>query len=323
MIFVETLTRHHDVIERFRVAGDFATIGRAYDNDVVLSDSYVAPHHLRIARLEDGTFEAGDLGTTNGLLDATGKRVERALLDGDTVIRIGHTLLRARSELYSVEPERTRPPARRQWWVASWLATALVAILLAETWLHETGETRATTFLYPVLIFAAIVLVWTTLWALVSRLFSGSARFATHLAIALAGMLVLDAYLTTTGLVHYAVSAKMLADLAYVGLWAIAGGTALFHLRAIGPRNLGAKVTVLAALVALGIGTQSLMQADSRRVTGEEATAIEAWPPSFRLAAPQSAAHFFGDVDALRASLERARLEPPQADDRPLRRSVD
>jgi pSer/pThr/pTyr-binding forkhead associated (FHA) protein len=54
VIWVEVLGRHRDVAARYRCAGPMVHVGRAYDNDVVLDDPYVAPRHLRIARDESG-----------------------------------------------------------------------------------------------------------------------------------------------------------------------------------------------------------------------------------------------------------------------------
>ena len=57
MIWVEVLSRQHDVISRHRIAdvaeGASIRIGRAYDNDVVIDDAYVAPHHLQLSRDAD------------------------------------------------------------------------------------------------------------------------------------------------------------------------------------------------------------------------------------------------------------------------------
>src|SRR5690606_23682810 len=67
MMWIEVLNREGDVVARERIPADEARIGRAFDNDVVLSDPHVAPHHLRVSRAGDGTLVAEDLGTINGL----------------------------------------------------------------------------------------------------------------------------------------------------------------------------------------------------------------------------------------------------------------
>jgi signal transduction histidine kinase len=98
MIWVEVLSRHHDVLSRHRCDDD-ASIGRAYDNDVVLDDPYVAPHHVRLAREADGALYAEDLGTVNGI--STGpraRRQSRVPLDGREVLHVGRTLLRVRDD---------------------------------------------------------------------------------------------------------------------------------------------------------------------------------------------------------------------------------
>ncbi|MCP4187301.1 MAG: FHA domain-containing protein [Gammaproteobacteria bacterium] len=44
---------------------DQIRVGRALDNDIILSDPTVAPHHLRITRLEDGQIHLENLSTVN------------------------------------------------------------------------------------------------------------------------------------------------------------------------------------------------------------------------------------------------------------------
>ena len=54
MISVEVLSRHRDVVARYRSDASATTVGRAYDNDVVIDDPAVAAHHLRIFRDDGG-----------------------------------------------------------------------------------------------------------------------------------------------------------------------------------------------------------------------------------------------------------------------------
>ena len=46
VIWVEVLSRHHDVVARHRCVGPEVHIGRGYDNDVVIDDPYVAARHV-------------------------------------------------------------------------------------------------------------------------------------------------------------------------------------------------------------------------------------------------------------------------------------
>lgn len=66
-------------------------IGRDASADFVLEDSLVSRRHLRIVQ-EAGSWQAEDLGSTNGML-VNGRRTKRfRLTDGDT-IKVGSTSL--------------------------------------------------------------------------------------------------------------------------------------------------------------------------------------------------------------------------------------
>ena len=50
----------------YRVEGPSITIGRGYQNDVVLSDSHICANHLRLDQVEGG-WQLTDLGSINGI----------------------------------------------------------------------------------------------------------------------------------------------------------------------------------------------------------------------------------------------------------------
>ncbi len=89
VIWVEILSRRRDVAARYRFEGPEIRIGRAYDNDVVLDDPFVAANHVRLFRSADGELIAEDAGSANGLfLDRDKQRQERIVIDGERPIRI-------------------------------------------------------------------------------------------------------------------------------------------------------------------------------------------------------------------------------------------
>jgi len=47
------------------IEGEVTTLGRALDNDIILSDPTVAPHHLKIVRHQDGRLELINLAEVN------------------------------------------------------------------------------------------------------------------------------------------------------------------------------------------------------------------------------------------------------------------
>ncbi|MDX2649238.1 FHA domain-containing protein [Streptomyces sp. PA03-1a] len=68
-------------------------IGRASDNDLVVSDLLVSRHHAELRSLPDGGYEIVDLHSHNGTyLD--GQRVERAVVHQGDIIDVGHAVFR-------------------------------------------------------------------------------------------------------------------------------------------------------------------------------------------------------------------------------------
>jgi hypothetical protein len=113
VMWIEVLARDGEVPSRDRIERAEARIGRAFDNDVVVNDPHVAPHHLRVFRGEDGELVAEDLGTLNGLYAELGaRRVQRLSLAAEPAhAHRPHDPARARRRA-PVAPERALTPPR-------------------------------------------------------------------------------------------------------------------------------------------------------------------------------------------------------------------
>jgi pSer/pThr/pTyr-binding forkhead associated (FHA) protein len=311
MIWVEVLSRHHDVVARFR-CGDEARIGRAYDNDVVLDDPYVAPHHVRIARDESGALQAEDLGSVNGLHVAdSDARVTTVALDGQRILRVGRTLLRVRAPEFAVPPERKAVPVARTWPMIAVLSVVVIGLSLLTLWLNETREMQPSRYFLPVLGVVLVVLVWTTGWTVLSRIFTGIAHFDRHLLIALGGLLAFFLFDELSDYGAFAFSSRGLADYAYVGNWILFAALCFVHLRAMGPRRAAVKGGAVAALAVAAIAAQTLSRSDDSSLVGQQSYLEGLKPPMFRLKRAQSLDGFFGETQRIKDALDKARLEPP------------
>jgi len=67
-------------------------IGRAPDNEVVISDTSVSRNHLEIIKTDRGVFILKDLNSRNGTY-VNGKKVNETTLQETDIIRIGNTTL--------------------------------------------------------------------------------------------------------------------------------------------------------------------------------------------------------------------------------------
>ncbi len=313
VVWIEVVSRARDVVARHRCVGSEIRIGRAYDNDVVLDDPYVAPHHLRICRNETGGWIAEDLETANGLyLDHGHDRFGWVEIDGNRLIRIGHTYLRLREASHAVAPERTDQPRSRLWPILAVLAVILAVIDVGSSWLTEVTEPKLSPYLVSVLMVALLIGIWTAIWSVLTRIFSGQARFEQNLLIALAGMVTYALYREFTEFAGFAFSWSTLASYQYIGIWALLGAVCFLHLRIVSPTRLKLKAGLLIALLATGIGVQLLNQSELRTGSGidRQHMVMHLLPPEFRLTPLQSEDSFFADIEALKAKLDHDRTEP-------------
>jgi hypothetical protein len=317
VIWIEILARHQ-AVARQRASGPVITVGRAYDNDIVLDDPHVAPHHLRLLRGEDGRWSAEDLGTLNGIRVA-GARRNRVALDGDTTLQIGHTGIRLRASAHAVPPELPLLRTRPRWPVALVCLVAMLGLSLLQAWLSETGESKLVSYLTALLTLAIVTVVWASVWSVISRIFTGYAQYGRHLFIASAGMLIYVIYDLLTDIGAFALSLPALMAYGFIGAWLVFALVCFAHLRALGPSRLALKAVCVLLLAGLGVAIQGLRMADGRTSSGQPTIAAlqKLEPPASRLVAPQAQSAFFTGAADLKASLDQARTEdlPPGSDD--------
>jgi len=310
MIWVEILSRHRDVISRFRIAGAEARVGRGYDNDVILDDPYVAPQHLRVFRDEAGQLIAEDMGSANGVfLDGDRSRLARIVVDGAKPIRIGQTYLRVRELNHAVERERMARPERE---ILPILAVAalgglVLGIDMLKVWLTQISEPRVSNYLTPLLMIAASILAWAGLWALLSRIFSGRSHFLVNLLVALAGILAFSVYNEFAEISSFAWTWSTASTYQYVVVWSILAAVCFFHLRAIGTTRLWLKGATVTIVIAIAIAAQTLQRSEAFSDSGRENATHLLMPPSFRAVPFRDESAFFADIAGLRASLDRDR----------------
>ncbi len=315
VVWLEILGRHRDVVSRTRLAAKSITLGRAYDNDIVLDDPHVGAHHLRIARGDDGAWVAEDLGSINGLVvDGERVRRERVVLGDATTVLAGHTGLRLRHATDAVPAELPLVRSAPRWPLALVCIVVLFALEWLGLWLGETGEPKLIRYLTPLATIAIAIAVWTTQWSVVSRVFSGHARFGLHLLIVAAGLLAFSLYDQLSDLGAFALSWTRLSNTVYIVAWLTFAAVCFAHLRALGNTKLPWKATAVIALAALGITMQSLKLSDWRASSGQAATLQKLEPPSIRIVSAQAENAFFASNDALKADLDKARSEEPTGD---------
>jgi hypothetical protein len=96
-IIIEEISRNYKVINRYKLTKENITIGRGYDNDIILSDPHTCPNHLHIDFVE-GSWKISDQKSINGCFleeqqNKNHNADQHVINDGD-IISVGKSQLR-------------------------------------------------------------------------------------------------------------------------------------------------------------------------------------------------------------------------------------
>jgi hypothetical protein len=303
--FIETLARNGDVLHRQQVDSLPIRIGRGYDNDFIVDDSYAAPRHARIEAGADGQLLLRDLGTRNGVVHQ-GKRQASLALGGNTVVRIGHTMLRVRAADFPVPPE-LRDRTMHGWegalpGSAGIVLVGALAVLL--TWLADTQSFQLIRYLQSLAYGIGGALVWAGLWALGNRLFGRHARLGRHLFIFACGMAALTFYRLGASALGYAYSLEALTRYGSHAAILLVAGMIYFHLATVKPRERRRYATICVALALLGSGLSLISNEQRYGRAADELFMAVLLPPAMRASPDHGVDEFMGQVGAMKAQLD-------------------
>lgn len=236
--FIEVLDRRRHVAQRVPIAESPLTLGRAYDNDVVIDDPYVCPAHARM-RVEGENLLVEDFGSLNGLFcGARSDRVARAVIAPDASFRVGHTWVRYRGANRPVAPAQPDSYTQSRVWafrkpalIEAALTLSTLALAL-EVFFETRTETRVLEIAARTVPICVFLVLWAGLWALIGKVVTEKPHFLAQLAIA-ATLLVTTSLLTAcVGYLAYLLAADdYFYPISLIGVFA-AGAVMLYaHLR--------------------------------------------------------------------------------------------
>ena len=314
--FVEIVSRAGDVLERHPVAALPIRIGRAYDNHIIVNDPHIAAHHARVDQAQNGGLILRDLDTRNGLVYKR-KRLREVALNGDTIVRLGHTNLRVRSRTHAVAAELA--DSTNHLW-EGWLPAVIGLLLMAaqalfSQWLEQTHKVEPLTYLIQVATQLGILLLWSGAWALTNRLFSGQTRFGRHVFIAAGGMVVSEAWYLVSIYLANAFSLEFFTRYNNLFDIAIFATMLFFHLATISPRH-SRRIFLIMFLLTLAGSCLTLINNYQRhdRLAGELYMG-EILPPNVRQSRDYSLDEFINSARKIQPKLDKARVEKISGND--------
>jgi pSer/pThr/pTyr-binding forkhead associated (FHA) protein len=307
--FIEILTRNGDVLQRHRVENTPIRIGRAYDNDVMIDDPYIAAHHATVVE-EDGDLTLHAETSHNGIIHKR-QRHASIKLDGNTAIRLGHTRLRIRTADHKVADELL-DSTNHHWegWPPAVAGIALlIVVALCSNLLSTTSEIETLGLLTASIGIISTMLVWSGLWALANRLFSGSARLGRHLFIGACGYAAGEIWALLSKTIAYAFSWEFLDHYSEFFEMSLIGVVVYFHLITVNPRH---KKHMLAITLGLAVAVHAVLLVNNYRNTGMFADKLYMeviLPPGVRQTGDQPLTEFFDEAAKLREQVEKERAE--------------
>jgi hypothetical protein len=187
--YIEILDGKGGVLERIVIDSFPIRVGRAYTNDVILNDPYVSPSHLTIAPDEQGRLIAIDLDSVNGLrAGARDQPVSSLEIHSGSQLRIGHTQLRYCSVEHPLTPTLVDRDSRRAWlnspYTAVIVGAAVFLLLCLDGYLTTIERVTVAAVVSEPLTTFAMLLVWSGLWSLASRVIMSRFHFSQHVIIA-------------------------------------------------------------------------------------------------------------------------------------------
>ena len=321
LALVELLDRDGQVRQTFAVHAWPLSLGRALDNDVVLSDPHVAPTHLRVETGERGlAITVGDSVNGVTLGSRRWRSGEHVVLptDGSAVdLMVGRTRLRLRLPGQPLAPELPLAAvATRSLRLGHVVLAAgvLLAGLLFTTYLDSDPDGLGRAMAGMLLASIAGAAVWCGLWALLSKTFTRQTYFGWHLRVFLLASIAWMLVDVVPALFAFALSWPALSRFGFIASLGVGAAALYFHLLAVEPARprLLRWVTLTGWVSGVVVMLWFNLQRTDR--LGDELYMSHLFPPALRLAKPVSTEHFVDKLAPLQAVLDKKAKEAPAGD---------
>ena len=189
-LIIEQVSRSQKLLHQHKVTGSAVSIGRGYDNDVILNDPYLCARHLNLSIDEQGQWQAYDNNSINGSFI----KGQKPLLDG-AVIASGDIISVGKSYLRFIYPQQPVAPAIRLSGLEgllNWLSSPMVVVaifciyigmLFGNYYMSSAVEIKTSQMLSNVFAKFMVMSLLPLLFALLARSFKHDARVLTQLVV--------------------------------------------------------------------------------------------------------------------------------------------
>lgn len=191
-IIIEEISRNHKLLNRHRLNQQHISVGRDYQNDIILTDPYICPQHLSLSFI-DGNWYLSDQNSINGShiegkQDKSTRLAQQIIRDGD-IIMLGKSQLRIIFSDHQVATTIPLSPFESLIDFISHPLAVFIALLLFMliagniAYLNQQTETNISQLFVSAFTMSFLFALWPSCVALVSHLTKNEPRILAQLGI--------------------------------------------------------------------------------------------------------------------------------------------
>lgn len=309
--YLEVLNKTGRVSHRIKLESLPFTIGRAFDNDLILDDPYACPHHASLSE-EEGRLILQDMGSINGISDEMNQPLTGSVeLKNGGAVHIGRTPVRFNALDAPLAPtliDRSRNTPLQilhQLPVLIGIFLLTVGTVLFGEYMDSAREFEVMKQAPTLVGLTVSVVLWSMLWSFASRLVVHRWHFWTFCGIGCLGLLTTA--LSDWAILHFGFAFamdKFLPWLDYLQQFLIIAAVLYLNLRLTSSaaiQNL-VRISGIIALVfvVLAWGVQLSTKQNFSDSPGYRATLKS---PAWKLSGSKTAESFFDQASSLAEAL--------------------
>ncbi len=222
-LIIQKLNPRNRVVRTYKFSTFPVTIGRGYDNDLILTDAYVCPGHAAIHRTEAG-WHIEDKVSKNGIYIQNRKESvagHASLASGDLLV-LGRTRLRVLSADHPVPESKKiqmtkRTRARYPVPLLAWSLTLACVLTIAWDFYLDMGDDNPSEELFhaviAIMVIMGLVFIWSAGWSFVGRVLKNKPHFHYHLLLAVSALFATELSLYANTFIGYNTCNAALRDL--------------------------------------------------------------------------------------------------------------
>lgn len=191
-IIIEEISRNHKLIHRHKLSRNEVSIGRNYQNDIILTDPHICPEHLSL-KYSQGIWYLNDNNSVNGTLlenkqDKRQDAHQQVINDGDVII-LGKSQLRVLFSDHQVSDTIALSPFESlidliRHPIAVFISLALFMLIAGNiSYLNQQVETNISQLFVSAFSMSLLFSLWPAGVALVSHLTKNEPRILAQFGI--------------------------------------------------------------------------------------------------------------------------------------------